>query len=187
MEFALSLGSNLGDRLGFLRTAREQVRRLPGVKLVASAPVYETEPVNAAPEHQEKPYLNSIIIIESNLSPESLAAMLHDIEKKAGRLRSGIRNEPRCLDIDIIYAGAITVNTAALTIPHPAWAARRFVVQPLANLRPGLVVTGQRLTVIQLLLTLPATPKVVSFCASWQSSGHRQRSRRQRANRRLSA
>jgi 2-amino-4-hydroxy-6-hydroxymethyldihydropteridine diphosphokinase len=167
MEFALSLGSNLGDRLGFLRTAREQVSHLPGVKLVASAPVYETEPVATAPEHQDKPYLNSIILIESKMNPETLTSKLHEIEKSAGRMRSAIRNEPRCLDIDIIYAGTLTITTSSLTIPHPAWAGRRFVVQPLADLRPDLVVTGQQLTVRQLLLALPGAPKVVSFCPSW--------------------
>lgn len=169
MEYAVSLGSNLGDRLASLRKARESIAALPGTTLIASSPVYETEPVGVADEHRQKFFLNAVIVFETDLQPADLSASLREIEISAGRARPAGRNAPRTLDLDIIYAGATLINTSALTIPHPRWAERRFVVQPLADLRPDLILPGQVHAVRQILLTLPPSPKVVCFRDQWSA------------------
>lgn len=167
MEFGISLGSNLGDRLAHLRAARAHVAALPGVRETACSPVYETEPVQVRPEHRDKPYLNAVIIVDAPLEPAALAESLHAIEAAMGRVRSADRNAPRPIDLDVLYAGTLTSAEPSLTLPHPRWAERRFVVQPLADVRPALCLPGRRETVAGLLLSLPPHPDVVLFSRSW--------------------
>jgi len=167
MEFGISLGSNLGDRLAHLRAARGHIVALPGVREVACSPVYETEPVQVRPEHRDKPYLNAVMIVEAPPAPGVLADALHGIEAALGRVRSADRNAPRPIDLDVLYAGDRTSAAPALTLPHPRWAERRFVVQPLADVRPALRLPGHPETVAGLLLSLPPHPDVVLFSLDW--------------------
>ncbi len=167
MEFGISVGSNLGDRLRNLQEARRRVVALAGVRVVASAPVYETEPVEVGPAFADKRFLNSVLVIESAQAPEALAADLRRIEDDLGRVRSADRNAPRTIDLDVLYAGDVAMETAALILPHPRWNERRFVVQPLADVRPDLVLPWQRVPVAAILLALPVKPDVVLFTREW--------------------
>ena len=165
----VALGSNLGDRLGFLRAARDRVALLPRTRLLASSPVYETEPVHARarqpacaePETvRDPPYLNAVLLCRTRLSPDDWSRRLHAIEDALGRVRTGIRDAPRTIDIDLLTYGSLRVHLPHLTLPHPEASLRRFVLQPLADIRPDLVLPGQTLPVSALLAALPDTPWV---------------------------
>lgn len=129
----LSLGSNLGDRRARLR---EAVDSLPDV--VAVSPVYETAPVGG-PEQDN--FLNLVVELDTELTPFQLLGVCHRIESSAERVRE-TRWGPRTLDIDIIWMDGIQMDEERLTIPHPRWKARRFVLAPLRDLAPELV--GER-------------------------------------------
>lgn len=126
----LSLGSNLGDRRALLRDA---VDSLPDV--VAVSPVYETAPVGG-PEQDN--FLNLVVQLDTELTPTQLLGVCHRIESSAERVRD-VRWGPRTLDIDIIWMDGVTMDDERLTIPHPRWKERRFVLAPLRDLAPDLV------------------------------------------------
>ena len=155
MELGLSLGSNLGDRLGNLREARRRIEALPGVVPLACSPVYETRPVGVAPATAHLWFLNAVLIVECAAELPAVSIALHAIEADMGRVRGPDPNMPRVIDIDVIYAGAARQADSALTLPHPRWAGRRFVVQPLADVRPGLRLPGEARTVAEVLAALP--------------------------------
>jgi 2-amino-4-hydroxy-6-hydroxymethyldihydropteridine diphosphokinase len=167
IEYGLALGSNIGDRLKYLTAARDILSGTPGLTLLDSAPVYETEPDDVQPEHRVTYSLNTILIALSELPPQELFEITQNIESDEGRVRSSDRNAPRPLDIDIIYAGQLSVSNDKLTIPHPRWASRRFVVKPLADVRPGLLLPGQPRTVQEILEKLPPEPDVVLYREKW--------------------
>ena len=160
MDVGLSLGSNLGDRLATLREARRQIGALPDVREIACSPVYETEPVGVRPEYHALAYLNVVIILDSTGSVDALSDALHAIEAAMGRVREDDRFAPRPIDIDILYAGEVFSDRDDLTLPHPRWAERRFVVQPLADVRPDLVLPGTVHRVRDILAALPPAPAV---------------------------
>lgn len=163
MEVGLSIGSNLGDRLSNIKLTIEKISHFQETSVIAKSPVYETEPVGVMPEHQDMVFLNSVIIVDTKIQPGELITQLHNLEKDMGRPLSHTPNAPRTIDIDIIYAGNESIDDPSLTLPHPDWAKRRFVVQPLADIRPDLTIHGQDATVKELLLTLPETPKVLPY------------------------
>ena len=167
LEIGLSLGSNLGDRFENCRAARRAVAGLPGLEIRAASPLYETEPVDVAPEHRARPFLNAVLVAAGRTDPARLAPQLRRIEEKMGRVRTGDRNAPRPMDIDILYAGGLRIEKEGLTVPHPRCLERRFVVQPLADVRPDLVLPGETRTVIEVLLALPERPRVVLFARAW--------------------
>ena len=167
METAFSLGSNLGDRLENLQAARSAMLAISNTVLVAQSPVYETEPVGVRPEHQDKLYLNCVLVIEAPLSPEAWLWETRRIETALGRRREADRNAPRRLDIDLLYSGSEQRHSTDLELPHPRWAQRRFVVQPLADCRPHVVLPGSELSVAACLKALPDTEAVSVFCIDW--------------------
>lgn len=167
MELALSLGSNLGDRLAYLRLARDRIARLEGVRVVAQAPMYETAPVGVKPEYAHLHYLNTVLVLETERPVEELHRELARIENAAGRMRGEDRFAPRTLDIDILFAGETRHDTAQLSIPHPRWAQRRFVVQPLCDVRPDFVVPGTEETVRGVLARLPPGEGLTLFSRDW--------------------
>ena len=130
MRAFLSIGSNLGDRRRYLRHA---VETLPDV--VAVSPVYETDPVGGPPQD---PFLNLVVELDTDLSPNRLLGLCHRIEASADRARD-VRWGPRTLDLDIIWIDGVTMDDPNLTIPHPRWKERRFVLAPLRDLAPDLV------------------------------------------------
>jgi 2-amino-4-hydroxy-6-hydroxymethyldihydropteridine diphosphokinase len=130
----IALGSNLGDRGRHLRQAVDQLRRV--ISVVRLSPVYETAAVDAPPG--SPPFLNMVLAGHTSLSPETLLARLMTIERHAGR-RRGVRNAPRPLDLDLILHSAHLLRTPALTLPHPRYLQRQFVLQPLRDLALGWV------------------------------------------------
>jgi 2-amino-4-hydroxy-6-hydroxymethyldihydropteridine diphosphokinase len=127
----LGLGSNLGDRRSQLRAA---VAALPDV--VAVSPVYETDPVGGPPG--QGPYLNLVVVLETDLSPRQLLNLAHSLEDGAGRVRKE-RDGPRTLDVDVLLVGDLCIDEADLVVPHPRMWQRRFVLAPLADLADGSV------------------------------------------------
>jgi 2-amino-4-hydroxy-6-hydroxymethyldihydropteridine diphosphokinase len=168
IEVGISLGSNLCDRMSHLRQARQRLAALPDVSIVEASCVYETDPVGVLDPYAAMPFLNAVLILETPPDVRELAVRLRKIEREAGRLPAAERNAPRPLDLDILYAGGQTLDDTDLQVPHPRWAVRRFVVQPLADMRPALVLPGQTHTVREILLSLPESPQVVLFRKDWQ-------------------
>ncbi|MDE0839502.1 MAG: 2-amino-4-hydroxy-6-hydroxymethyldihydropteridine diphosphokinase [Kiritimatiellae bacterium] len=167
MHVGLSFGTNREDRLAHLRDAKSRVLKTPGVEFVAASAVYETEPVDVQPQYQDLPFLNSVMIIAVSIDLDLMSDALHEIETAMGRVRTDDRNAPRPIDIDIIYADNTTMNTPALTLPHERWSSRRFVVQPLADVRPDLCIPDSHLTVRQILDAMPTVPTVRALTVDW--------------------
>lgn len=162
MRCGIALGSNIGDRGEYLRDARAALAKLhegPRTPLVSA--VYETEPVDCKPGTAA--YLNAVMEIETSLDPASLLRALQRIEQAAGRPARRPHNAPRTLDLDLLYAGDCVLDTTELTLPHPRLAQRRFVLQPLADIRPELVLPGANRSIAELLAGLPQSPKVKPF------------------------
>ena len=155
----LALGSNLGDRWSHLRAARDFLAALhKSDNDAAVSSVYETEPVGCPPD--SAPFLNAVVEIVTSLEPEELLARAEDFECRLGREAARQRNAPRPIDIDILYAGDRQMCTASCAVPHPRLTQRRFVLQPLAEIRPGLVLPGETRSVAELLALLPEAPAV---------------------------
>lgn len=167
MELALSLGSNLGDRLANLRGARDRIARLREVTVVAQAPVYETEPVGVRPEFAHLHYLNTVLIVQTARPVAEVHRDLAGIELDFGRVRSADRFAPRTLDIDVLFAGDCVSQSEHLSLPHPRWAQRRFVVQPLCDVRPDLRLPGMAKTVREVLAGLPPGEALTLFARDW--------------------
>ncbi len=151
MECGIALGSNLGDRLAALREAVARLSDGCG-RVVAVSPVYETEPVDC-PEGSGA-FLNAVVVVESEMTPLELLRALQGIEIVMGRPAERGRNAPRTVDLDVLYVGGETWGDAELTVPHPRIGERRFVLAPLAAVRPGLVLPGQERSAVELLESL---------------------------------
>lgn len=156
----LSLGSNQGDRLAWLARAVAELERLPDTRVTARSPVYETEPVGVAPQFANRLFLNCVAIVETATGPEAFSSAIHAIETRLGRIRGDQPNAPRTVDIDIVAFGDLVAQDPDLTLPHPRCRARRFVLQPLADLRPDYRLPGDSKTVAERLRSLPETPRV---------------------------
>jgi len=131
----LGLGSNLGNRLAFLRGGRDALVSRPGIALINAACVYETEAVGGPPENPR--FLNTVLQIETSLSPQQLLAACLDVENEFGRTRP-VRWAPRTLDIDLLFYADQILCGEALIIPHPRLHERAFVLAPLRDIAPDL-------------------------------------------------
>lgn len=156
----LSLGSNLGDRAANLQAA---ITRLAEVgEVVAVSSLYETEPVDFA---QQPWFLNCAVALSTEKMPKQLLTALLAIEQAMGRKRLQPKG-PRLIDLDILLFGNSLVDTAALTIPHPALHQRRFVLEPLAEIAPEQRHPVFKRTIRELRDALPAGPPAVRKVAS---------------------
>ena len=126
----IALGSNVGDRRGYLARARAAIGALPDSHIVAESSIEETAPIGTV---AQGPYLNQMIALETALAPEQLLEQLLKIEKREGRTRS-VRWGPRTLDLDIVCFAEQTVNEAGLRVPHPELPNRDFWQRELAEL-----------------------------------------------------
>jgi 2-amino-4-hydroxy-6-hydroxymethyldihydropteridine diphosphokinase len=166
VKTGIALGSNIGDRMAHLRAGRDAVVALPGV---TGAPlcsrVYETDPVGCEPG--SAPYLNAVIEVEYSGHPVSLLDELQAIENQLGRPSKRPRNAPRTIDLDILYAGNLTLANEEIVIPHPRLHLRRFVLAPLNDIRPDLLLPGSHDTVATLFSRLPETPAATVFSVSF--------------------
>lgn len=143
----VGLGSNAGDRLATLRTAVRAMDALDGVRVAAVSPVYETE-AHVLPGQPPQPdHLNAVAVLDTTRSPVALLRALHRIERAAGRDPDAPRWSPRPLDLDLLLYGDRQLDGEVLVLPHPRLAERRFVLQPLTDLAPDLIVPGLGRTV----------------------------------------
>lgn len=154
-----SLGSNLGDRLAMLESACDYLADTFGSLQLSQ--VYETEPVGCP--KGSPAYLNACVAVETDMPAAEILQLCLRIEAELGRTRSGVYGEPRPCDIDLICCGGETQQSAKLTLPHPRAHEREFVLRPLCDLDPQLVLPGQTKSVIQLLEQLPAGPAVTPY------------------------
>ncbi len=127
----VALGSNLGDRVGFLKLAVEEL----GSSLIAQSQVFETAPVGG-PDNQGA-YLNMVVSVETSLDPFAMLRRCQRIESLALRQRV-VHWGPRTLDVDLLFFDDITIASPELTIPHPRYAERRFVLTPLSEVAAEL-------------------------------------------------
>ena len=167
MEIGFSFGSNQGNRLDHLRVGRRRLLATEDATLLAASPLYETDPVGVEPEYADLSFVNAVLIIESEQVVERWLEWLHEIESDLGRQRTGDRNAPRPIDIDILYAGNQCIDSGGLVVPHPRWTERRFVLQPLADVRPDLVLPNQTRTVAELLATLRSNDGLERLEDAW--------------------
>ena len=155
----LSLGSNSGDRLALLESCCDLLSAVFGDLRLSQ--VYETEPVNCPPGSPA--FLNACVEVYTDLPAEEILAHCQRIEHELGRTRSGTYGEARTCDIDLLYCGTEQRHTPQLTLPHPRAHLRRFVLQPLCDIDPGLVLPGCQQTVAALLARLPEHPAAHPF------------------------
>jgi 2-amino-4-hydroxy-6-hydroxymethyldihydropteridine diphosphokinase len=145
----LSIGSNVGDRGANLRTAIDRLAEAGPVQAVSA--FYETEPVDV----RDQPwFLNCVVAVETGMPPRELLNLALAIERAMGRHRTREKG-PRIIDIDILLFGDRVINEPGLKIPHPAMHARRFVLEPLTEIAPGVLHPAIKKTARQLLAGLP--------------------------------
>ncbi|MBZ4688392.1 MAG: 2-amino-4-hydroxy-6-hydroxymethyldihydropteridine diphosphokinase [Clostridia bacterium] len=136
----LSIGSNMGNKEYYLNGAVESLRKNPDITVTNVSSYYETEPFGV----QDQPkFLNGVVEIETSLTPPELLRFIQDVEKKFDRVRIK-RWGPRTLDIDILLYDNLKISEPDLTIPHPYLEKRAFVLVPLAELNPNMVLPSGR-------------------------------------------
>ena len=168
MRIGIALGSNLGDRMANLRAARQAIVDLGNIKPpVLSSPIYETEPIDCEPGAAR--FLNAVLEFDYNGDAFDLLGQLRLIETDLGRPRNHGRNVSRNIDIDLLYFGDAIFSNEELQVPHPRMHLRRFVLQPLVDIRPDLVLADQAKTVQELLASLKDSAKVTRLTNDWKS------------------
>ena len=166
MRAGIALGANLGDRLSSLMTARERIFSLPeAAGPFLSSSVYETEPVECEPGAEK--FLNAVIEIGYAGLPEELLRDLKQIEAELGRPPEHAPNSSRTIDLDLLYHGAQVIDQSHLQLPHPRIHLREFVLHPLAEIRPNLVLPNQTRTVGELDEEIARGRSVVRSPVQW--------------------
>jgi 2-amino-4-hydroxy-6-hydroxymethyldihydropteridine diphosphokinase len=139
----LGLGSNEGDRLGNLRSARDALGG-HGVEVLGASSVYETAPQGEVLDQPD--FLNACLRVCTALGPEELLDAVKAVERELGREPGGMRHGPRPIDVDVLLLGDSEFRSERLTLPHPEVLSRRFVLEPLVELDPELALPdGTRL------------------------------------------
>lgn len=146
----IALGSNLGDRSAHMQAARDCLRQIatPGEPIL-EASTYQTEPLLCPPGSPL--FHNSVVEIAYEGNPFALLEITQGIEKKLGRTTAPERNAPRVIDVDLLYFGDEIIDTEDLVLPHPRIRERRFVLEPLAEIRPELRLPGQPQSIAEML------------------------------------
>ena len=132
MEYILSVGTNLGDREENIKRCIDSINLMPYTDVVGQSSVYETEPVGYA---RQQNFYNILLKVESIFEPNEMLGACMGIEAGFGRIRT-VRFGPRILDIDIIFAENLKIESRNLRVPHPRYKERRFVLEPLLELFP---------------------------------------------------
>jgi 2-amino-4-hydroxy-6-hydroxymethyldihydropteridine diphosphokinase len=138
----VALGANLGDAVATVQQALRDVAALPDTQLFKASSLYRSAPYEA----QGPDFINAVALIHTQLSPVALLHALQSLELQSGRERP-FKNAPRTLDLDLIFHGDVALATPELTLPHPRWHERAFVLQPLAAVWPERVSDLQLVTV----------------------------------------
>jgi 2-amino-4-hydroxy-6-hydroxymethyldihydropteridine diphosphokinase len=151
----IALGSNLSNSQKIILDAMAWLQKFSDEPILKSS-LWETSPVDCPPDSPK--FVNAVVglVPQKNETPESLLAKLQSLEKEFGRTPKIVLNEARPLDLDLIAFGNETHNLPNLILPHPRALERRFVLQPLSEIAPSLVLPAQGKTVLQLLAGLPA-------------------------------
>ena len=166
MRTAVALGSNIGDRLENLREARRAILSLANVTPpILSSAVYETEPVDCEPRAGK--FLNAVVEFEYQGNPVHFLEALIEIEEGLGRERNHPHNVSRTIDIDLLYCGDQRINDDRLQLPHPRLHLRVFVLRPLADIRPDLVLPVGKKSVSDLLTNLQDSDAIIRFAEGW--------------------
>ncbi|WP_114239433.1 2-amino-4-hydroxy-6-hydroxymethyldihydropteridine diphosphokinase [Dyella sp. C9] len=139
-EAYIALGSNLGDARGQVLAALRALATLPDTRLLAQSPLYLTPPWGVL---EQPPFINAVAHIDTGLAPHALLDALLAIERAAGRVRDGERWGPRTLDLDVLHVDGVSLADDRLQLPHPRIQERAFVLLPLHDLAPELLVPGQ--------------------------------------------
>jgi 2-amino-4-hydroxy-6-hydroxymethyldihydropteridine diphosphokinase len=161
----VALGSNLGDSRRIILDAMARFQNISGRPLLKSS-LWQTTPVNCPPNSPL--FVNAVVGLapRAGETPESLLQKLRALEKEFGRPPKKVLNEPRSLDLDLIAFGTETRHTPELVLPHPRAHLRRFVLQPLSEIAPDLILPGQSKTISQLLAELPDEETVTRLDAT---------------------
>ncbi len=130
-HYILGLGSNLGERADLLAQAIRNIRMLPGVQVLAISQAVDSDPVGYA---EQPNFLNICLAVVCDKNPDELLTETLEIERKLGRERTANRNGPRTLDIDLLFYEGGSWESPTVTLPHPRWSSRGFVILPLRNL-----------------------------------------------------
>jgi 2-amino-4-hydroxy-6-hydroxymethyldihydropteridine diphosphokinase len=149
----VALGSNLGDSRKIFLDAMVRLQKFSAMPILKSS-LWQTSPVNCPPDSPK--FLNAVVALNpfAEETPESLLEKLQNLEKEFGRAAKKILNEPRPLDLDLIAFGTEIRSSPKLILPHPRAHTRKFVLQPLDEIAPELILPGQTQTVAQLLAEL---------------------------------
>ena len=135
----IGIGANLGDARANVLDALERLARLPGARLVKASSLYRTAPIDSSGDD----YVNAVAALDTELDAHALLQALFAIEQAHGRERP-YRNAPRTLDLDLLlYGDAVIDDAPALIVPHPRLHERAFVLAPLAEAAPDLVIPGR--------------------------------------------
>ncbi|HEX2668795.1 MAG TPA: 2-amino-4-hydroxy-6-hydroxymethyldihydropteridine diphosphokinase [Gammaproteobacteria bacterium] len=135
----VGLGANLQAPASQVRRALDELAAVPKTRITARSPLYKSPPLGP----QDQPdYVNAVAAVETTLAPLELLAALRAIETAHGRRRDGTRWGPRSLDLDLLIYGDVTMQTPELTLPHPGVPERAFVLYPLHDIAPALVIPG---------------------------------------------
>lgn len=167
IEAGFCLGSNMGGRLRFLSQAKTLLLMDSRIRFVDQSSVYETEPVDVKEEYRAMKFLNAVLIVESSYTAEEWLPKIKRVEATLHRMRSNDRNAPRTIDVDLLFCGDEVVDSDLLQVPHARWAERRFVVEPLTEVRPDLVLPGSSDPVRTILAKLPNHDDVRLFSERW--------------------
>jgi 2-amino-4-hydroxy-6-hydroxymethyldihydropteridine diphosphokinase len=162
----IALGSNLGDRLEMLQTARDRIRTIAGVlPPIAQSAIYRTTPVNC--EATAGDFYNAVIEVGFQNSAEALLQSLREIEVSLGRGPEHRRNVSRPIDLDLLYFGPLQLKQEQLQLPHPRMTERAFVLRPLADIEPDLRLPGETATIRELLASLGQAESVIRLIDQW--------------------
>lgn len=138
----IALGANLGDPVAQLREAAQRLRDTAGLHSVQLSPIYFSAPVGVVDQPR---FANAAVRLETSFTAHELLAVCHSVERAMGRVRT-VRWGPRTIDLDLIFFGTLHLSDDVLTLPHPRWSERAFVVQPIYDLAPDLIIDGVALS-----------------------------------------
>jgi 2-amino-4-hydroxy-6-hydroxymethyldihydropteridine diphosphokinase len=166
MRVGIAFGSNLANRREYLHSAREKILQTAHAKApFLFSSLYETDPIGCEPGAQK--FLNAVMELDYEGEPDRLLSELRRIEESLGRNPDHPRNASRTVDLDLLYFGDRKIDGAELQLPHPRLHERRFVLAPLADVRPDLILPGQTAPIRVLLKNLADDSAVVRVADEW--------------------